>query len=226
MKKIAIAAIVVMVPHITFAEQAIYIDQAGENLNATITQSGGDNNSVGDASATDKYFYIDGDNITLTWGFTGEGNMLTGSISGDSFTYSLDITGDNNILDILATMSSSSDLSWTIVGNANEFALSMGQVVSAEYTTLTYDITGGDNLFDITIDADGATHDFTLNGDGNEFNITQTGYGNSLDGHLITIDATGDFNTFTILQETTVSASIIDMVTNGSNQVISITQSD
>jgi len=102
----------------------------------------------------------------------------------------------------------------------------MGQVVSAEYTTLDYGINGSDNIFDIDIDSDGATHTFDLNGDSNEYTITQTGYGSSLEGHLITIDATGDFNEVTILQETTTAQSIINMVTNGSNQVISITQSD
>jgi hypothetical protein len=126
----------------------------------------------------------------------------------------------------MASLSSSSSLTWNIVGSANEVYLNMGQAVSAEYTTLDYNITGNDNIFNIGIDADGATHTFDMNGDSNEYSITQTGYGNSLEGHLLTIDATGDFNTVTILQETTTAQSIIDMVINGSNQVISITQSD
>lgn len=226
MKHLAITALFVMVPTITFADQSVYIDQAGENLNATIIQKLGDNNTIGDVTATDKYFYLDGDDMTLTFGMEGDANKLIGSIEGDTFDFTLSQIGDNNFFEIMASLSSSSSLTWNIVGSANEVYLNMGQAVSAEYTTLDYNITGNDNIFNIGIDADGATHTFDMNGDSNEYSITQTGYGNSLEGHLLTIDATGDFNTVTILQETTTAQSIIDMVINGSNQVISITQSD
>jgi hypothetical protein len=226
MKHLAITALLVMVPTITFADQSVYIDQAGENLNATIIQKLGDNNTIGDVTATDKYFYLDGDDMTLTFGMEGDANKLIGSIEGDTFDFALSQIGDNNFFEIMASLSSSSSLTWNIVGSANEVYLNMGQAVSAEYTTLDYNITGNDNIFNIDIDADGATHTFDMTGDSNEYSITQTGYGNSLEGHLLTIDATGDFNTVTILQETTTAQSIIDMVINGSNQVISITQSD
>ena len=226
MKHLAITALFVMVPTITFADQSVYIDQAGENLNATIIQKLGDNNTIGDVTATDKYFYLDGDDMTLTFGMEGDANKLIGSIEGDTFDFTLSQIGDNNFFEIMASLSSSSSLTWNIVGSANEVYLNMGQAVSAEYTTLDYNITGDDNIFNIGIDADGATHTFDMNGDSNEYSITQTGYGNSLEGHLLTIDTTGDFNTVTILQETTTAQSIIDMVINGSNQVISITQSD
>jgi hypothetical protein len=226
MKHLAITALLVMVPTITFADQSVYIDQAGENLNATIIQKLGDNNTIGDVTATDKYFYLDGDDMTLTFGMEGDANKLIGSIEGDTFDFTLSQIGDNNFFEIMASLSSSSSLTWNIVGSANEVYLNMGQAVSAEYTTLDYNITGDDNIFNIDIDADGATHTFDMNGDSNEYSITQTGYGNSLEGHLLTIDTTGDFNTVTILQETTTAQSIIDMVINGSNQVISITQSD
>lgn len=226
MKHLAITAVLVMVPTITFADQSVYIDQAGENLNATIIQKFGDNNTIGDITATDKYFYLDGDDMTLTFGMEGDGNKLIGSISGDTLDFTLSQIGDNNLFEIYASLSSSSSLTWNIVGGSNEVYLNMGQVVSAEYTTLDYGITGSDNIFNINIDSDGATHTLDLNGDSNEYTITQTGYGSSLEGHLITIDSTGDFNEVTILQETTTAQSIINMVTNGSNQVISITQSD
>jgi hypothetical protein len=226
MKHLAITAVLVMVPTITFADQSVYIDQAGENLNATIIQKFGDNNTIGDVTATDKYFYLDGDNMTLTFGLEGDANKLIGSISGDSLDFTLSKIGDNNLFEIYASLASSSSLLWTIIGSANEVYLNMGQVVSAEYTSLDYTITGADNIFNIGIDADGATHTLDLNGDSNEFTITQTGYGNSLEGHLLTANMTGDFNNVTILQETTTAQSIVDLVTYGSNQVISITQSD
>jgi len=116
MKHLAITAVLVMVPTITFADQSVYIDQAGENLNATIIQKLGDNNTIGDITATDKYFYLDGDDMTLTFGMEGDGNKLIGSISGDTLDFTLSQIGDNNLFEIYASLASSSSLTWNIVG--------------------------------------------------------------------------------------------------------------
>jgi hypothetical protein len=226
MKHLAITTLFVMVPGILFADQAIYIDQTGENLNATIVQKSGDGNSIGDVTANDKYFYLDGDNMTLSFSMEGDYNKLVGSIDSDYFDFILNQIGDSNIFDITATLSDTSTLEWNIIGSGNEVYLAMGQESSASYSTMTYNVTGDYNMFNIAIDADGTIDTVTMNGDNNTYDITQTGYGNSLDSHSITIDTTGSLNEVTILQETTTAASTIDMVINGSNQVISITQSD
>lgn len=226
MKHLAITTLFVMVPGILFADQAIYIDQTGENLNATIVQKSGDGNSIGDITNNDKYFYLDGDNMTLSFSMEGDYNKLVGSIDSDYFDFILNQIGDSNLFNITATLSDTSTLEWNIIGSGNEVYLAMGQESSAAYSIMTYNVTGDYNMFNIAIDADGTTDTVTMNGDSNTYDITQTGYGNSLDGHSITIDTTGSLNEVTILQETTTAASTIDMVINGSNQVISITQSD
>lgn len=226
MKHIAITSIFVMVPFATMADQSIYIDQVGENLNMTITQKSGDGNAIGDVSAPSPYFTIDGDNQTYTINQEGDLNKLRGTVSGDSLTYTLNQIGDGNEFDWLATLSSYSTLTFNITGSYNLIDLQMGQNSSAEYTTLTYDITGDDNTFVMAIDSDGATHTIDVTGDTNAFDITQTGYGSSLDGHTITMTMVGSDNTVTIDQTTTLAASNINMVTDGSNQTITITQSD
>ena len=226
MRHIAITSFFVMVPFAAIADQSVYIDQAGENLTMTITQKSGDGNEVGDASAPTPYFTIDGDSQTYTINQEGDLNKLRGSVSGDSLTFSLNQVGSGNEFDWLATLSSYSSLTFNILGNYNIWDLQMGQTVSAEYTTLTYDIDGSDNTFTVSIDADGVTHTVDVTGSTNTFDITQTGYGSSLDGHTLTFSMLGNDNVVTINQSTTLAASNINMVTDGSNQTITITQSD
>lgn len=226
MKHIAITSIFVMVPFATMADQSVYIDQAGENLTMTITQKAGDGNEIGDTSAPSPYFTISGDNQTYTINQEGDLNKLRGTISGDNLTYTLNQVGDGNEFDWLATLSSYSTLTFNVTGSYNTIDLQMGQETSAEYTTLTYNIDGADNTFIMGIDADGVTHTVDVTGDTNTFDITQTGYGSSLDGHTITMTMVGNDNTVTIDQSTTLAASNINMVTDGSNQTITISQSD
>ena len=48
MKRLTMVAPLIMVATLTYGEQAVYIDQvAGDGLTLFISQSGGDNNSVG-----------------------------------------------------------------------------------------------------------------------------------------------------------------------------------
>jgi hypothetical protein len=226
MKHIAITSIFVMVPFAAMADQSVYIDQAGENLTMTITQKAGDGNEVGDVSGASQYFTISGDSQTYTINQEGDLNKLRGTISGDNLTYTLNQVGDGNEFDWLATLSSYSTLTFNITGSYNMIDLQMGQETSAEYTTFTYNIDGTDNTFIMGVDADGVTHTVDVTGDANAFDITQTGYGSSLDGHTIKMTMVGNDNTVTIDQSTTLAASNINMVTDGSNQTITISQSD
>ena len=76
------------------------------------------------------------------------------------------------------------------------------------------------------ISADGALQDIDVSGSYNAFQIDQTGYGDSIDFHEIYLDMIGDNNQVDIMQDTTLAAGHIDLVINGSNAVIDITQSD
>ena len=57
MRHIAITSLFVMVPFAAIADQSVYIDQAGENLNMTITQKSGDGNEVGGCFSNLTIFY-------------------------------------------------------------------------------------------------------------------------------------------------------------------------
>lgn len=227
MKKLTIAAMFVMVSSYASADQAVYIDQvSGENLNLTITQQNGDGNSVGQPQEVNPYFTIEGDDQTIDILQNGGNNLFFGSLQGDTIGFDLDMIGDDNTVDMETSNASNSDYVLSITGSNNSFDLDFGQTISSEYTDLDYNIIGGTNTFTTVIDSDGATQDISIDGDSNNYNITQNGFGSSLEGHAINVTSIGSFNSVDFLQETTIEKSTIDMVLNGSNQVVDITQSD
>ena len=227
MQKITIAAMFVMVSSYAIADQSIYIDQvSGENLNLTITQQNGDGNSVGQPQEVNPYFTIEGDDQTIDILQNGSGNLFFGNLQGDTIGFDLDMVGDNNTVDMQSSFASNSDYVLNLVGSGNSIDLDFGQTISSEYTDLDYNIIGGTNTFTTVVDSDGSTQNISIDGDSNIYNITQNGFGSSLEGHTITINSVGSFNNVNLLQETTLEKSTIDLVLNGSNQVVNITQSD
>lgn len=227
MLRLAIStATFVMIPVIAMADQSVYIDQTGETFKLTILQHNGDGNAIGDATSQSPYFVFDGNNQTVDITQTGGLNTITGFMQGDNIDWTLAQTGDANAWDIAGTMMDYSVMNFNVAGSRNDLSFNLGQIISAQYTTLTYNITGSDNMGTWTIDADGVTQTVNITGDYNTLSYTATGYGTSVDGHTLTADVQGNNNAITILQETTTAASNININTIGSNQIIGITQSD
>jgi len=213
-----------------YADQSVYIDQvAGDSLTLTVNQNSGDGNSIGDPTAqgADQYFVIDGDQQTITVDQIGNSNTLTGSIiSTDTFEFDLSQTGSTNTFAIEQENGSNGSIVADFVGSNNDVIIDAGLVTSSEYMNLDLDVTGDYNTFDWTIDADGVLNNVTVAGDYNDFEIDQNGYGSSIDYHEVIMNMVGDNNVVDIIQETTLNASHIDLDLSGSNQVITITQSD
>lgn len=213
-----------------YADQSVYIDQvAGDSLTLTVNQNSGDGNSIGDPTAqgADQYFVIDGDQQTITVDQIGNSNTLTGSIiSTDTFEFDLSQTGSTNTFAIEQENGSNGSIVADFVGSNNDVIIDAGLVTSSEYMNLDLDVTGDYNTFDWTIDADGVLNNVTVAGDYNDFEIDQNGYGSSIDYHEVIMNMVGDNNVVDIIQETTLNASHIDLDLSGSDQVITITQSD
>ena len=227
MKSFLWAVSLIAISTSAYADQSVYIDQvSGDNLIFEITQKNGDGNKVGNPSEPSPYLIIDGSNQTITVMQDGAGNVLTGSIEATTLSFDLTTTGDTNLLDFLISNGDSSDYVLSFTGSGNEVTWVSGSSVSSSYADIDYDIIGGYNIFTIGVESDGAKQDLTYSGDSNEIDITQTGYGSAVGGHSIIHNLVGDSNTVTILQETTLAASVINLDTNGNNQVITITQSD
>tara|TARA_R110002096_G_scaffold69149_1_gene166329 strand:- start:14786 stop:15487 length:702 start_codon:yes stop_codon:yes gene_type:complete len=226
-----VAGVFTLVSTDLLADQSVYINQtSGENLSVTISQSNGNGNIVaasGDLSGVDSYFVMNGDDQTWIVDQIGSANVLSGSvISSDMFNFTLNQFGDNNEIDILGNIANFADLNLSYTGNNNTMVLDLGGAASASYTNLDWIVTGDYNTVVNNISADGALQDIDVSGSYNAFQIDQTGYGDSIDFHEIYLDMIGDNNQVDIMQDTTLAAGHIDLVINGSNAVIDITQSD
>mgnify|MGYP000167667619 CR=1 FL=1 len=210
------------------ADQTVYIKQIqGDNLDVTINQNNGDDNIVGWSQGADQYFLLEGDSQTFTIDQIGSRNGLAGFVTlTDMFMFNMQQVGDDNQLDFLANNASFSDVNMVFTGSDNSVLFDLGGPGSGQYANIDWTVTGDYNNFTSMINADGALQDITLTGDFNIFKIDQIGYGTSIDFHELYLDMTGDNNQVTIVQDTTLAAGHIDLVTNGSNQIINITQSD
>jgi hypothetical protein len=227
MKSLLWAIPLIIIASSVYADQSVYIDQvSGDNLIFDIVQRNGDGNKVGDPSAPSPYLIIDGSNQTITVLQEGSSNKLTGTIEATTLSFNLTNTGDSNLMDFTIASGDSSDYLISYVGSGNELNWTSGSSVSSSYADINYDIIGDYNIFTIGVESDGAKQDLTYSGDSNEVTITQIGYGSAVGGHIIIHNLVGDSNIVDITQETTLAASVINIDTNGSNQTITITQSD
>jgi hypothetical protein len=227
MKSLLWAIPLIIVASSVYADQSVYIDQVnGDNLIFDIIQRNGDGNKVGDPSAPSPYLVIDGSNQTITVLQDGSSNKLTGTIEATTLSFNLINTGDSNLMDFIIVNGDNSDYLISYTGSGNELSWTSGSSVSSSYADIDYDIIGDYNIFTIGVESDGATQDLTYSGDYNEVTITQIGYGSAVGGHIIIHNLVGDSNIVDITQETTLAASVINLDTNGSNQTITITQSD
>ena len=227
MKSLLWAIPLIIISSSVYADQSVYIDQvSGDNLVFDVIQRNGDGNKVGDPSAPSPYLVIDGSNQTITVLQDGSSNKLTGSIEATTLSFNLTNTGDSNLMDFIISNGDSSDYLISYLGSGNELNWTSGSSVSSSYADIDYDIIGDYNIFTIGVESDGAKQELTYSGDSNEVTITQIGYGSAVGGHIIIHNLVGDSNIVDITQETTLAASVINLDTNGSNQTITITQSD
>lgn len=209
------------------ADQSVYINQvSGDNLSVNITQQNGDGNVIGEPLGTDTYFDIQGDDMTLDIEQFGASNILFGNIAANTFTFDANWTGSSNIMEVDWTNGDNSVWNLDVTGDTNAITAKIGVVGGGDYLNFDWDITGNYNTVDIEVDATGTYIDFDVVGDYNAFDILQSGFGTSTDYHEIFMDMTGSNNAVTLIQDGTLNAGFIDIVTNGSNQVINITQSD
>lgn len=226
MEKLIAFFIMVLLSTTTAADQSVYIEQiAGDNLTVTIAQNTGSGNTI--ASETiGSYFTLNGNNQRFTVDQFGSNNSLFGNMFGEQVNFDLSQVGSNNAMTFLGSGLDNSDIVMDFFGNDNDTFIDLGAGQTASSSKLNWLVNGDYNLFNVVVSADGSLQDLDISGSYNSFDIVQSGYGDSLDFHEMRLLSTGDNNQITLKQETTLEASMIDMVLNGSNQIINITQSD
>jgi hypothetical protein len=190
------------------ADNSIYIDQAGDDSNITMTQDGSGNRvrgiaANGTAGQDTDSAVINGDNMTVNINQVGSGNELslgvnTVSTIGAPTTINYDVSGGSNTAIINlnnagvsgANTASTIDITQTGGGNYTDIDVlgSTNSLIAVQ--------SGGSAVLKSTVDADGTTQTIdTSGGTANSVSTSLTG-----DNGTVDITAVGASNTFDITQ--------------------------
>jgi len=201
----------------------VYINQAGQNVNATIQQTG-TTNVVG--TLVDP-IYLRGDNQTVTVIQNGNTNTLlmgvVGSVgSGSGTTTTIGQFGNNNSADIRCGTYQGDEncnglnVNDKFVGDNNTLAFHG----SASNITQTIRNAGSNNSYTIASNAPNSSQTMLVTGDYNTFNVTQSDSGGTF-GHSLLVDLTGSGNNVTT-QQYGPSETIINIKSVGTNGTFNI----
>lgn len=230
----------------------IYVDQVGDSLDLTLSQTGS-GNEIGDTT-TD--LTLAGDNMTFSITQTGDNNKIDAVIKGATYTGTWAFTGDDNTVDLLCSSTSAGDCDTVTVnitvganttGGAdnNVFQIYFGETSTADVDNMVanftidgdgnvIDVASGSSSSDITVTVDNtattSTATFTdavtglsTTAGGNYIDIDQTEGGVS--GHSITLDITGGGGHFDI-DQAGLNDSTINGVFDGDGADVNISQND
>lgn len=230
----------------------IYVDQVGDSLDLTLTQTGS-GNEIGDTT-TD--LTLAGDNMTFSITQTGDNNKIDAVIKGATYTGTWAFTGDDNTVDLLCSSTSAGDCDTVTVnitvganttGGAddNVFQIYFGETSTADVDNMVanftidgdgnvIDVASGSSSSDITVTVDNtstaSTATFTdavtslsTTAGGNYIDIDQTEGG--INGHSITLDITGGGGHFDI-DQAGLNDSTINGVFDGDDADVNISQND
>ena len=223
----------------------IYIEQVGDSLDLDITQDGQEN--VIGTSTTD--VNLDGDSMTFAITQTGSLNTIVADIQGTSYTGTWAFTGDSNAVDLQCDSSSGTNcenitLNITTTGDSNTYDFDVGATADADGSTVSFTVTGDDNIVKSTIDGKSVALTVVMNNasslaSGGASNtagsLSSSGAGNVLDididgdgdsqGHTVNLDITGGGSSYDIKQSG-VYDNTINADFDGDGQDVDITQSD
>jgi len=217
------------------ADNEIYIDQTGNNVNIDIEQLGSSNLIGGtDAvSGTMTAAVLNGGTWTFDINQIGSSNkFLTDGIFGDNFTGYFEFNGDSNEFEFSMdttglNTADFADINFDITGSSNTFDWDIAQVSGASYLDLDFILDGDSNDFTFDIDSDYYTAHIDIFGDSNTMTLTKSGYGaSSSDGGYFYLDLNGGTNTLSIEQTSTLALDWLKIESDASNSNICVVQND
>ena len=217
------------------ADNEIYIDQTGNNVNIDIEQLGSSNLIGGtDAvSGTMTAAVLNGGTWTFDINQIGSSNkFLTDGIYGDNFTGFFEFDGDSNTFEFsmdttgLNTVDFA-DINVDVTGSSNTFDWDIAQSSGASYLDLDFILDGDSSDITFDIDSDYYTAYIDIFGDSNTMTLLKSGYGaSSSDGGYFYLDLNGSTNTIEIEQKSTLAADWLKIESDASNSNICVIQSD
>ena len=217
------------------ADNEIYIDQTGNNVNIDIEQLGSSNLIGGtDAvSGTMTAAVLNGGTWTFDINQIGSSNkFLTDGIYGDNFTGFFEFDGDSNEFEFSMdttglNTADFADINVDVTGSSNAFDWDIAQSSGASYLDLDFILDGDSSDITFDIDSDYYTAYIDIFGDSNTMTLLKSGYGSSSsDGGYFYLDLDGSTNTIDIEQKSTLAADWLKIESNASNSNICVIQSD
>ena len=230
MKIIIIGALFALVSSAAMANE-IYIQQIGDNLGLTISQTGTDN-KIGDLSTTTPAV-LTGDDMTFSITQNGDYNTIAATIKGNTYSGAWVFNGNSNTVDLTCDATSGANcetvtVDITVNGNSNDFNVYIGENKIADNLVADFTIDGDGNVITANLDATNADVTFvvdnSLSASGNTITIDQDDAG-GVNGHSITYDLTGGGNTISITQSG-LTDKTIDITSTAEDGTVTITQTD
>jgi len=217
------------------ADNEIYIDQTGNNVNIDIEQLGSSNLIGGtDAvSGTMTAAVLNGGTWTFDINQIGSSNkFLTDGIYGDNFTGFFEFDGDSNVFEFSMdttglNTADFADINVDVTGSSNAFDWDIAESSGASYLDLDFILDGDSSDITFDIDSDYYTAYIDIFGDSNTMTLLKSGYGaSSIDGGYFYLDLDGGTNTINIQQKSTLALDWLKIESNASNSNICVIQSD
>ena len=217
------------------ADNEIYIDQAGNNVNIDLEQLGS-GNMIGGLNSTSGSMVkaiLNGGTWTFDINQIGSSNkFLTDGIYGDNFTGFFEFDGDSNDFEFSMDTTGLNgadyvDANVDVTGSSNAFDFDFGQSSAVDYLDFDLIMDGDSNDLDFNIDSEYYTAYIDILGDSNTMTLDKTGYGaSSSDAGYFYLDLNGSSNTINIEQTSTLALDWLKIESDASNSNICVVQSD
>lgn len=217
------------------ADNEIYINQTGSNVNIDLEQLGSSNIIGGDdaVAGTMTAATLNGGTWTFDINQIGNSNQfLTDGIYGDNYTGYFNFLGDTNVFNYSQDTTGLNGADYvnvdvSVVGSLNDFDWDFGQSSDVSYLDLDFVLVGDSGDFTFDIDSTYYTADLDINGDSTTMTLLKSGYGaSSSDAGYFYLDLDGDSNTLNIKQISTLAKDWLSITSNASNSNICVIQND
>ena len=212
-----------------YADNEVYVDQAGNNANIDLEQLGSSNIIGGLQAATGNMtpLDLDGLNLTLDINQIGDSNKFLGDILGDNIVGFFEFDGDSNDFTIQVDPTDTygaddGNFNVDVTGSSNEFELDIGTTALASTLDLDWVIQGDSNELDFSINYDLGTNYVDIDGDSNTVNFT----GSGKQGGYFYLDQTGNGRTYNITQSSTLAADWLTIISTGNTGTVCVIQND
>jgi len=212
-----------------YADNEVYVDQAGNNANIDLEQLGSSNIIGGLQAATGNMtpLDLDGLNLTLDINQIGDSNKFLGDILGDNIVGFFEFDGDSNDFTIQVDPTDTygaddGNFNVDVTGSSNEFELDIGTTALASTLDLDWVIQGDSNELDFSINYDLGTNYVDIDGDSNTVNFT----GSGKQGGYFYLYQTGNGRTYNIIQSSTLAADWLKIISTGNTGTLCVIQND